>query len=209
METTLLGGPRPFPTTRWSLIRGARGPEGRAALEVLCRKYWGPVYFYVRRNWNKDVETAKDLAQEFFARLLERDDLAGVDPARGRFRAFVCASLRHFLLNRARHDAALKRAPVPPPGPDFDADWKRAVVEAAVERLRADDARLAELLVRYDLEGGASYGEVARELGMTVSQVTNGLHRARAAFREACLDEIRETTGDEEFEDEVRRLFGR
>jgi RNA polymerase sigma-70 factor (ECF subfamily) len=150
-ETQILGGPRPLPTTHWSMIRGTRGPDARAALEVLCRKYWSPVYFHIRRNWTHDIESAKDLAQSFFVALLEKDFLRGVDADKGRFRSFVCAALGHFLLNQKRHDAAEKRTPVPLPAADFDADWKRAVVEAALERLRARAApdgkeRLVDLL---------------------------------------------------------------
>lgn len=214
-ETQLLGGPRPFPTTRWSLVRGARGDEGRAALEELCRKYWSPVYFSIRRNWNASVEEAKDLAQEFFLRFLEKDFLRSVDADRGRFRSFLCAALRHFLLNERRREAAVKRTPVAPPEPDFDADWKRALVEAALARLRGRAAgegkeRLVEALVRYELENfEGTYEDLAREFGLTIHQVTNGLHWARQAFKEACLDELRETVETEaDFEDEARRVFG-
>ncbi len=216
-ETDILGGPRPFPTTRWSLVRGARGDSDRAALEELCRKYWSPVYFALRRTWNADVEEAKDLAQAFFLRFLEKDFLKSVDAERGKFRSFVCAALRHFILNERRRAGAIKRTPVPAPDPDFDADWKRALVEAAVERMRAGarsegKEALVDLLVRYDLEPGErpTYDRLALEAGLTVFQVTNGLHWARGAFKQACLDEIRETVETaEDYEDEVRRLFGR
>jgi hypothetical protein len=79
-----------FATTHWSLILAAQGesPAAREALAELCRLYWYPLYAYIRRR-GRAADEAQDLTQEFFARLLERDDLAGLDPARGRFRAFL------------------------------------------------------------------------------------------------------------------------
>jgi DNA-directed RNA polymerase specialized sigma24 family protein len=38
-----------------------------------------------------DEHEAKDLTQEFFARLLARNDLAALHPSRGKFRAFLLA----------------------------------------------------------------------------------------------------------------------
>jgi hypothetical protein len=42
------------------------------ALEKLGRPYWYPLYAYVCRSDSRE-ETAKDLIQAFFARLLERN----------------------------------------------------------------------------------------------------------------------------------------
>ena len=82
-----------FPTTCWGRILEAgdpAAPEARAALEGLCRDYWYPLYAFVRRKGH-DPETAQDLVQGLFADLLERDDLRGLEPQRGRFRSFLMA----------------------------------------------------------------------------------------------------------------------
>jgi hypothetical protein len=76
------GGNGGFPTTRWSLIVAARSQqteERQRALNTLIAGYWKPVYKYVRLRWGKDNEQAKDLTQEFFARLLEKDFLENYD----------------------------------------------------------------------------------------------------------------------------------
>jgi hypothetical protein len=42
-----------FPTTRWTFVRQAAGAptvESRAALEVLCETYAGPIFAFVRRR---------------------------------------------------------------------------------------------------------------------------------------------------------------
>ena len=81
-----LRGQGTFPATRWSLIVAARSaePEERQrALEILIAAYWKPVYKYIRLRWDKDNEQAKDLTQDFFLRLLEKDFLAQLRSAAG------------------------------------------------------------------------------------------------------------------------------
>jgi RNA polymerase sigma-70 factor (ECF subfamily) len=90
-----------FVTTHWSVVLTAGGNDttrARAALEQLCRNYWHPLYTYVRGTGHSREE-AEDLTQEFFARLLAQNSVARADPARGRFRSFLLASLKNFLAN--------------------------------------------------------------------------------------------------------------
>ena len=106
-------GPASFPTTRWSRILAARdgdsdASEARGALADLCRAYWYPLYAFIRRRGH-DPESSRDLTQEFFARLIEADFLAGVDRARGKFRSFLLAACTHFLANRRDFERAAKR----------------------------------------------------------------------------------------------------
>jgi RNA polymerase sigma-70 factor (ECF subfamily) len=88
-------------TTRWSLLLAAghqTSPQSSDALASLCETYWYPVYAFVRRQ-GYDADAAADLTQEFFTRVLEKNYFRDADPARGRFRAFLCAAVRHFLSN--------------------------------------------------------------------------------------------------------------
>ncbi len=55
------------------------------------------------------VHEAQDLAQEFFARLLEKDYVAAADPERGRFRAFLLTAFKHFLSKERDKARARKR----------------------------------------------------------------------------------------------------
>ena len=82
---------RNFVSTHWSmvLLAGDQSSTGAAqAMEALCRAYWPPIYFFIRRQGH-GPEEAKDLTQEFFRGLLAHNRLAGVDPGKGRFRAFL------------------------------------------------------------------------------------------------------------------------
>src|ERR1044071_1912217 len=90
-----------FATTHWTVvIRAGRGQsrEAEAALEELCRTYWYPLYVYVRRQ-TSTREDAEDLTQAFFARFLGRNYLEKLTSQKGKFRAFLLASLKHFLAN--------------------------------------------------------------------------------------------------------------
>src|SRR5208337_1162720 len=114
-----------FATTHWSVILAAGGLSGRdarQALENLCRTYWYPLYAYIRRQ-GQVQEDAEDLVQGFFARFLERNYLDGLSSDKGRFRAFLLASLKHFLSNERDRAASLKRGGGVPA---LSLDWKEA-----------------------------------------------------------------------------------
>ena len=128
--------PRPFATTRWSLVAAAgRGasPESAQALALLCETYWYPLYAYVRRRGH-DPHEAQDLTQEFFARLLERRNLRAADRQRGKFRTFLLASLQNFLSNEWRKEQAQKRGGGKlPVSLDFKAGESRYTLEPSHE----------------------------------------------------------------------------
>src|SRR5579863_10148857 len=102
--------PPVFVTTRWTRVLQAKGdsPEARAALSDLCAAYYAPVFAFIRRNAPEE-DPARDLTQEFFARLLARGGIDHVDPQRGRFRSFLLGAVKHFLADMRDHDRRLKR----------------------------------------------------------------------------------------------------
>ena len=104
------GGGR-FMTTHWSLVLAAADADdarGREALAKLCQVYWYPLYAFVRRQGHGPHD-AQDLTQEFFTRLLEKDYLGDVDRAKGKFRSFLLAALKHFLSKEWARAKTLKR----------------------------------------------------------------------------------------------------
>jgi RNA polymerase sigma-70 factor (ECF subfamily) len=226
-----------FATTHWSLVLAAGGesPAAREALAELCRLYWYPLYAYIRRHGH-DADEAQDLTQEFFALLLARDDLAGLDPARGRFRAFLLGACRHFLANQRDRAQALKRgggrrplsldltgadgryAAEPsheqPPERLFERRWALTLLDQVMQRLRryyeaAGQSALFERLkgtLTGDAEG--SYAETAAALDMTEGAVKVAAHRMRQRYRDLLREEIARTVADPaEVDDEVRTLF--
>src|SRR5262245_57913288 len=89
-----------FQTTRWTQVVAARGtsPAAKEALRELCAAYYAPVELFVRRYGGGEGD-ARDLTQEFFARLLEAHGtgLGGADQTRGRFRTYLLGAVKHHL----------------------------------------------------------------------------------------------------------------
>ena len=104
-DTSIGGSRRDFPSTSWNLIRGA-GKAQREHLERLIYLYWKPAYLYLRAAGRKSVEDAKDLTQDFFARLIERKDWERLSPERGSFRGFLKRALKNFMIDAARREQA-------------------------------------------------------------------------------------------------------
>jgi DNA-directed RNA polymerase specialized sigma24 family protein len=99
-----------FSPTRWTLVVQAQGrtPEARAALSDLCAAYYAPVQEFIRQ-WLRGADRADDLAQEFFAQLLDRGGVDGADRERGRFRSFLLGAVKHFLSHARDRDMTAKR----------------------------------------------------------------------------------------------------
>lgn len=102
----------------------------------------------------------------------------------------------------------------------FEREWVRSLFEDAIAALRArceaeDKTAHLRVFMRYDIEDhpqgqAPSYADLARELDLPVTQITNHLHWTRRVFRGLVLDRLRELTVDEaEFRSEARRLLGR
>lgn len=212
-------------------------PQSDGALEELCRTYWFPLYAYVRRRGHNKPD-AEDLVQEFFARFLEKNYLAGLNAERGRFRAFLLASLKHFLANEWDKSQAQKRgggvaplsldwqtadtkfqvAAINEPSPDqaFDREWALALLAKVIERLQKEcvadgKAKLFEQLKIFLMagKGESAQGDVARTLGMEEGAVRVAVHRLRKRYRVLLRDEISQTLTDEsQVDEEMRALFG-
>jgi len=229
-----------FATTHWTVVLAAgkrSTPQSDAALEQLCRTYWFPLYAYVRRRGHTK-EDAEDLTQAFFARFLAKNYLEGLSAERGRFRAFLLASLKHFLTNEWKKSQRQKRgggemplsldwqtadtqfqvAATNEPSPDkaFDREWALALLNKVIERLQKEceaEGR-AKLFAQLKIfltagKGGTAQAEVAKTLGMEEGAVRVAIHRLRKRYRELLRDEIAQTLADAaDVDEEMRALFG-
>ena len=100
-----------FRSTHWSIVLTAAQNQtsaGQAALAELYRSYWYPLYAHVLRR-GYSPQDSQDLTQGFFLHLLERRGLAQVDPDKGKFRAFLLASLQNFHSTAQRRERTIKR----------------------------------------------------------------------------------------------------
>jgi len=226
-------------TTRWSMVVAAAShdePSRRAALEELCSAYWYPLYAYVRRS-GFDAHSAADVTQNFFARILEREDLRRVDRERGRFRAFLLTALKHALVNRRENERTLKRGggrnafsidadeaetrfhrePRDERTPEsaFERAWAEAVIARALDRLRDEQARIGRGNLFDDLapalaadDDALPYAEIAAQNGTSENAVKVAVHRLRKRLGELLRDEVSATLENPaEVEPEIRELF--
>jgi RNA polymerase sigma-70 factor (ECF subfamily) len=232
-------GPDRFRTTHWSLIVAAQGrgsTEARAALAELCEAYWYPLYAFIRRQGHS-MEDARDLTQEFFARLLEKDYLGAVDREKGKFRSFLLACCKHFLANEHDRANALKRGGgvairlldcqtaesrySEEPAHDMTAEklferrWALTLLQNVFARLRQEHEQAGKLKLFEQLkpflagEGPAArYAEVAMSLRLSSGAVKVAVHRLRRRYRELVHEEIARTVDDPALVDvEIRDLF--
>ena len=228
-----------FQTTHWNVVLAARQHDAAGseqALSELCQTYWFPLYAYVRRHGHERAE-AQDLTQEFFARLLDKDSLQGLDPAKGRFRCFVLGALKHFLANEWRRDRTARRggavtfvsweaenaenqylAEVPEaslPETVYDQAWALALLRRVHETLRGEYVRSGSGALFEVLEvhlsggnGGPTYAEAAAKLKMTEAAVKMAVLRLRHRYRDLLRAEITRTVASAgEVDEEIRYLF--
>ena len=214
------------------------------ALEELCRIYWPPVYAFLRRGGHSPGD-AQDLTQSFFAHLLQNQGYTSADPAKGKFRSFLLAALKNFLADHHAKAQTLKRgggreflplteelmqaesaafvdasaAALPPDQRDelFDEHWAAALVQSALESLKAqagEEGKAEIFAALYPLLGGWSatptphQAEVAARLGLPINTLRTHLHRLRARYRAALRAEVAQTVASpDEVEGELRHLF--
>jgi len=228
-----------FATTRWTVVLASGGrstPGADVALEELCRTYWYPLYAYVRRHGHSR-EDAEDLTQSFFARFLQKNYLENLRAEHGRFRAFLIASLKHFLANEWDRARRQKRGGGLPPisldwqdadsryqidpadhlSPDklYDRAWAVTLLERVIRRLRDENAAdgkalLFERLKPFLMLGRSDipYAQAAAGLEMTEGAARVAVHRLRRRYRELLREEIGQTLSDPaQVDEEMRALF--
>ena len=228
-----------FATTHWSLVLAAGGTssrEARPAMTRLLETYWYPLYAFVRRK-GRDPDEACDLTQEFLARLLERNLLSSADPAKGRFRTFLLASLERFLVDEWRREGRKKRgggkAPLSlsfldaedryrlepadtlTPERIYERRWAMTLLEQALRRLEEECAASGREAVFAELkpvltgeDPERTYAVIASRLGMKEGALKTLVHRLRARFRTILRAEIAQTVSDPlDVAEEIQHLF--
>lgn len=214
-----------FNTTHWSVVLAAgdaASPSAETSLAQLCQAYWRPLYSYIRAQGH-DLEDARDLTQQFFFRLLERNAFAAADPARGRFRTFLLTSLQRFLVSEWRRETAQCRdvtREVPlelewaaaearltdlrgggtVPEVEFDRQWADLLLGRALTRLRQEYEGSGRLDLFETLEplvwgrdSGPPAKATAARLGLSEGALRVAVHRLRVRFREVLRAEIAPT----------------
>lgn len=234
-------GPSQFRTTAWSVVLGAQqpgadeAPDRHRCLALLCRSYWKPIYYYMRRR-GLAHDDARDLTQEYFATFLEKNFVAAADRERGRFRTFVLVTVNRFLskqLARRERREAKRNILLPTEEgeeeivvpelthgqtaeDDFNRRWALSLIETTLAKMKEECAggrrTLYYEVFRIFLENSAdekapSYREMGESLGVSEMDVTNFLHRGRNIFQKLLREEIRQSVSTEsEVDEEIEAL---
>lgn len=218
-----------FVTTRWSVVlaaaeKGGGAADAGGALAELCRAYWFPLYAFIRRR-GYSPHDAEDLTQAFFARFLEKNGLASVNPEKGRFRAFLLASLKHFLANEWDRSQTQKRGggdpvlaldaltaedryrlePADALSPErlYERQWALTLLAQVLGRLEAEHAAAGKGALFADMKGfltgeGSpdSYSTIGGRHGLSEGAFKVTVHRLRKRYRELLREEIARTVAD-------------
>lgn len=227
-----------FLTTQWNIVRSAcdmQSPNGLEAREKLCRTYWPPLYQFIRRQ-GYDVDSAKDLTQAFFLKLLEKEFWRRADPMKGRFRSFLLKALREFLLDERDRAKAGKRgggmrlislddsvaeekllaqSSELTAEQQFDRRWALAVLQGAREKLKAECASAGKLDLfecvsrcSEDNEINLNYADLAAHLGMSLAAYKSAVSRMRQRYGQFVREEIAQTvTTSKEVDAEIIYLM--
>ncbi|MEO5914651.1 MAG: sigma-70 family RNA polymerase sigma factor [Luteolibacter sp.] len=228
-----------FASTRWSIIGdAARGGDTRApeALAAIFETYWPPLYRYVRRL-GKQEQDAEDLVQGFFADLIETGGLRLADRDRGRFRAFLLASLKNHIASEWRRDHRQKRGGFVQhlsidrqhgetglcleledgrsPDKLFDREWALALLDKVLADLEveANASEPGDSFARWMPFLSVSsatipYADLAAESGMTEGAARVAVHRLRKRYRQRLRGEISRTLAtDDLVDEEMNALF--
>lgn len=208
-----------FHDTRWTLVSRSRGSDTQAAaaLSELCEAYYAPVVAFLRRE-GREEDAARELAHDFFAKLLAGGAIEGAKPERGKFRSYLLGALRHFAADQRDKAIAAKRGgglqpaelddemidfAADKPDAEFDRQWALTVLARSLSRLEAEmvadgkKAHFDALKPWLTAEADSTPQTVAAEkLGLSVEAVKVAVHRLRKRFREAVKAEIAQTVSD-------------
>ena len=195
-----------FTSTRWSVIRRAQtgGPEARAALEQLVRRYDGFIEAALRRARRPPDLTLEDAKQDFLEQLLK--DLPRVVEGRGKFRGWLRCAMHSHLCNARRRWWAQKNPGRVTECVDFlEPSTAYTAEHELLRRFAIDTCEHAKQLLRERTSNRERFealrhflpgpdmnlekiATVAHRLGMTAVATRKAIHDLRVQFRE-CLHE--------------------
>ena len=159
-KTDMGGVHEAFLTTHWSLIDNIQAGHDRdhALISLLLRRYWKPVYCYLRRKGYNNEES-KDLTQGFLHEVvLNRKLVQRSDQAKGRFRSFLLHALNQYVINQNVKQTARIRIPK----------------EKLVSLENIEQSELPQDLSAYEPDAAYNYTWVSVLLDQVITDVKRG-----------------------------------
>jgi len=225
-----------FERTQWSLAMRTDAPQtvdAHEAMVKLCLRYWYPIYAYLRR-FGHGQEGAQEITRNFLQHLFRHFRDSGTALAQGRFRQYLLARLRTFLVSDQKEWPPLEIvAELSEPPPDLEMRNQRDNAGAqspeqayqqsfALELLARASGRLREeasqtgRLDMYDaLEpylatdpSPSENEELAQHLHTRPVTIAVAIRRLRQRFREMIDTELADTvTSAAELQAEQQALY--
>jgi RNA polymerase sigma factor (sigma-70 family) len=222
-----------FPITHWTTLLlpiSQRTEQSQAALNRLFEIYRQPILNYVR-TLVRDPQQAEDIAHDFVARVLTREDFANANRAKGRFRHYLSTSVKNHVISHYEAEDAKKRkfltraesldSLTTDPRDfgdaenDFSRQWWRATIDEALHRLRVEweaagkGALFADLEpLLWDRKDGLPIQKVAIKHQMSPTAVSLRKMRLLKRLREMLLVVVGETVGSPaQVQEEIRYLL--
>ncbi len=210
-----------FPVTPWSTVLRTRsaGDDGaQGAMNDLCRRYWFPIYAYLRGRGFQQAD-AQDITQGFFMMVVSDELFQSADAERGRLRSFLLGALTRHLADHMRKERAVKRggrAIVIPlecddseerytmelvdhrdPESIYLKSWARELVNRAMEKLRAHYTRTGRAEVFEALhpvlvadDDKTPYRDIAARLSIPEASIRVQVFRTRQRFGKVLREEV-------------------
>lgn len=212
-----------FPTTNWSMVLRTHrnGAKAMKAMNDLCRRYWYPIYAYLRCRGFERAD-AQDLTQSFFLHAVTGGLFQNAVPAHGRLRSFLLGALNRHVADHLRHQGAQKRGgraivlplevesaedkfsnePADHRDPEqlYLAAWARSLIDTARQRLRKhlEKKQQGDLYEKLQgvielEEGQTPYRELAAELHTSEAALRILIFRLRRRFGKLLREEVART----------------
>jgi RNA polymerase sigma factor (sigma-70 family) len=155
-------------------------------LETLVGNHQRFLAFLERRVGSR--ETAEDILQDGFVRALEgADSLRTEESAVAWFYRLLRNALVDYYRRRTTEDRALAAAAMEPQEADADVELREAICACVRELVETLKPAYSNALRRVELEG-ERVEAFAREAGITATNASVRLHRAREALRRRLLE---------------------
>lgn len=188
-----------FESTVWTVIDKAKKRDP-AAIDRMISNYSAPLLAFIR-NRGFSPEDAEDILQEVLIRIYDSEFLVKADRLKGKFRSILLGVTKNCVLKLLEKRGAQKRGGGLPSvsledlrvnedgeipvaaeeNADFNRLWFQNVFRLSMRKLEEESFQTAKthhkaLVMKLR---GASYQQIARELGTSEADVTNLLHAAK------------------------------
>lgn len=203
-----------MPSSIWTIILAKIHESPEEVKDLVIRRYQKPIYEFARLQ-RFGHEDAEDIAQAVFLEVCRSTFLEKAERKKGKFRSYLLGLTQHVIARFREHElagmrdrrrtVALGDFEIPaevPSNADFKRVWAGNLHARALEEagdgvpVRAYKLKLEE----------KSYREIAAELGISETDVTNYIHRVKELLRKTILRLVAEYCDPDDVPGEIDDL---